>query len=580
MSVVSLTLTENDLDSLITSGLFDADVKDKKEVPLFPFPLTEACFGSLIQAGRVDAKLKDLSALKSHVDSCRTGDHVRVRVVDCSGRLVHKTDMILSSDDDVSSDDGLFAIMMSRPGPDSVELLRLVLLGHFEVVEASYHDKVSEAINAVVQRNNEDLFLKTVTDGSKLGFFSRTPIFIPDRDPGYRSRDNSWVYGTRFGLDGVTFHRTRLFGDEQVSDESLVGDLFIYDAESFLIDGDRWGGPETPVMLLLRSASWDPSFHGRQCSPTWTDWKREDWEQHRNDLDELAEKFENSRTSMHILEICASCNFRFIHSRTTAFSKFSEYVTNAARGDHSLELVLEPELFEEEETFFSGFLGNTDTDPHQKKTPCWVARFSSLEVKKRFVELIQSLALALELDIHCVEMGEMSRRHIMGAAVSQTHAECVCALSTAPASRRMIGAEEEDARRLPKPKVQKEDGSWIERAAPLGLRVGNIFMRIMHKSEILRRLEEPHRTNFDNNDWWYLNRKPVRGNVKFTLMAAESVDESQNKIDLRNWSSLLDLVGTPEALPDEDDGDERLIQLRITTRTARGRSGRSAGDDG
>ena len=53
-----------------------------------------------------------------------------------------------------------------------------------------------------------------------------------------------------------------------------------------------------------------------------------------------------------------------------------------------------------------------------------------------------------------------------------------------------------------------------------------------------------------------------------TLMAAESVDESQNKVLSDNHTRLADLVGAPEVLPDEDGEDERLIQLRITTRKA------------
>ena len=419
--VAVLSLTEEDLDLLVRSEVLD--VKFKKEVVSeaktknqpFLLYLLEEGLEELLTSGRLDAKLKDLSALKSHLDYCRA-NFLRVRVVDCSGRLGYKTCMAYSE----------------SAGVPSVGRLRSALTAHFEQVEASYREEVQEAINTL---------------GSGLGTFSRSPLYFPGDPPfGPVSGD-----ATRFVLDGISF------SSMSFSRGPLVGEFFM--SNHFIPN----------PQFLLRSANWDPSLRsggrprGADCCT------------------ESEDFFQVYRFHPQKFRSAEAGDYQ-------SFSAFSKYVMGAVRDD-SLELVLEPELFR---------------DP-ARGDPC-VATFSSLDVKKRFVELVEILQLARKIDI-------------------------------------------------------EEPGSQH-----LGLNIGSIVTRIMHKPEILRRLEEPHRTSFDNNDWWYLTRNCA--DLTFSLMAAESVDESQNKVLSDNHTSLADLVGAPEVLPDEDGEDERLIQLRITTRKA------------
>ena len=100
--------------------------------------LTEEDLLLLIKSEVLDAKLKDLPSLQSHLDSCRA-DRVRARIVDCSGCLVYKTDMVYSA----------------LSGVPSVGRLRSELTAHFEQVEASYHEEVQAAINTVRQRSTQ-----------------------------------------------------------------------------------------------------------------------------------------------------------------------------------------------------------------------------------------------------------------------------------------------------------------------------------------------------------------------------------------------------------------------------------------
>ena len=107
-------------------------------------------------------------------------------------------------------------------------------------------------------------------------------------------------------------------------------------------------------------------------------------------------------------------------------------------------------------------------------------------------------------------------------------------------------------------------------ASNFGFRVRSIVARILDKATILDRLPEPHRTAFDNNNWWHLTRNCE--DLEFVLMAAESPQQDENKIlskDAECSEKLVDLVGAPEAQPDVDEGKgERRIQLRITTQGA------------
>ena len=376
----------------------------------------------LIKSGVLDAELNDLSALESHLDRCRDS-RVRIRVVDCSGHLVYKTDMLYSA----------------LSGVPSVGRLRSELTAHFEQVEASYREEVQGAIKRVY----EDHRLKT--DGNRVG-----TVFRGVMDFGLCYSGDA----TRFVLDGVAFHSRSL------SCGPVAGDFFMTNKRDldFLAPNSQRPSLLPPALFFqLRNADRDLSLG-------------DDGSDEDDDLFLFRYPFRSSPED---------------HPRS--FSAFSQYVMGAARDD-SLELVLPPELFRS----YPG-------------AP-YAATFSSLEVKKRFVEFVEILELARKIAI-------------------------------------------------------EEPGSQH-----LGLNIGNIVTRIMHKSEILRRLEEPHRTNFDNNDWWYLTRNYA--DLAFSLMAAESVDESQNKVLSDDHTSLVDLIGAPEVLPDEDGEDERLIQLRITTRKA------------
>ena len=382
----------------------------------------------LIKSEVLDAKLKDLGLLKSHLDSCRA-DLVRARIVDCSGRLVHKTDMLYSA----------------SSGVPSVGRLRSELTAHFEQIEASYCHEVQETINTLAGQRVDEEHLR-------LGTFSRSPIYFPSGNGGYLSSD-----ATRFGLDGVAFHSRSISCRGPV-----VGEFFIKNnGNSCSVQNDAFA----PVHFLLRNANGDPSFFYPGCG------RRPPGGAYlTKDLSHVRHRFPST------------------DGDPLNFSAFSQYVMGAVR-DCSLELVLGSEFFH-----------------YSLKGAPWVATFSSMEVKRRFVEFVEILELARKID------------------------------SENPGSQHP------------------------------GLNIANIVTRIMRKSEILRSLEEPHRTSFDKNDWWYLTRNCA--DSAFSLMAAESVDESQNKVLSDNHTSLVDLIGAPEVLPDEDGEDERLIQLRITTRKA------------
>ena len=401
----------------------------KMSAAITSLTLTEEDLLLLIKSEVLDAKLKDLPSLQSHLDSCRA-DRVRARIVDCSGCLVYKTDMVYSA----------------LSGVPSVGRLRSELTAHFEQVEASYREEVQAAIKLV----DEDHLLKT--DGNRLGTVFRGPIVYPG--PG----GVRWLSDdiTQFVLDGVAFH-SRSLSCGPVAGGFYVGRFLPY-------------GRHPAVCFQLRKANWDPSL-GDDGRPRDVDGGRCGYFfQHH---------FRPARLRGHKI---------LPKDHPQSFSAFSQYVMGAV-GDDSLELVLAPELF----------------DDSARGAP-YMATFSSLEVKKRFVEFVEILELARKMYI-----------------------------------------EE------PEPHIPEN--------------IGSIVTRIMHKPEILRRLEEPHRTNFDNIDWWYLTRNLSR-NYAFSLMAAESADESQNKVLSDDHTSLVDLIGAPEVLPDEDGEDERLIQLRITTRKA------------
>ena len=406
----------------------------------------------LIRSKVLDERLNDLSALKSHLDKCRA-DHVRVRVVDCSGCLVYKTDMMYSGPSGVSS----------------VGRLRSELTAHFKQVEAPYHDKVQQAIKRIVYQHEDRLPRRP-----ELGMFL-------GRDGCAFKSEARWEYDVaRFPLDGVTF---RMAEHEQEPKFPFgTGEFFM--SENWRSDSPnprlrRLNGSDpvkgTPsVRLLLRSSfRSDRGFSGVLKSAL--------------DL-----------SNMNVLQLK-----RIV-----------------ARRDDSLELELGSEFFEECWDYHDNY-----GRPTFSSLEVVVATFSSLEVKKRFVELVDLLLLAREK--------ENLPDYVSAACEKENHFY-----------------------------FHPEYNKRVVRA--FGFRIGSIVMRFMHKTEILRRLDEPHRTNFDNNDWWYLTRNLNKPVLKPSLMAAESADESQNKI-LSDADSLADLIGAPEALPDEQGDDERLIQLRITT---------------
>ena len=433
----------------------------KMSAAIISLTLTEADLLLLIKSEVLHASLKDLGSLKSHLDSCRA-NRVRARIVDCSGRLVHKTDMVysvLAPSRTTTPISGLSTgrhrqrarVPFVQAGVPSVGRLRSELTAHFEQVEASYCEEVQEAINTVGQRVEVDEDYLLNTDGSGLGTFSRSRIdFDPTTRAGRLALSDPTNPKTRFLLDGIAFRSRSL------SCGPVVGEFFFSNNRG----GNYKTEPEA-VHFLLRSANWDPSLR--------------DGGRPRGD------------GSLYFCEhYCFRSGVDEDDGGSQGFSAFCQYVMGAVRDD-SLELILGPEVFH----------------VFDARGAPWVATFSSLEVKKRFVEFVEILELARKIDIE-----DPGSRHF-------------------------------------------------------GMDIATIVTRIMHKPEILRRLEEPHRSNFDNNDWWYLTRNCA--DLAFSLMAAESVDESQNRILSDNHTSLVDLIGAPEVFPDEDGDDEQLIQLRITT---------------
>lgn len=353
-----LSLTAEDVDLLVKSEALDLDAKVEISVralvsggPLIS--VTAENFPGLISgasAERLRVAKFPLSTLKSHLDHCRANYLVRVRVVDCGGHLVYKTEL----------HSGSLGV------PWLVRHLRNELAAHFEQVEASYGNKVCRAIRATMEDINATNGFGTgrSADGgtgkeqfsangfgatmvginadgtsNRTGTFIRRPIFSPK--PHLFPGGHVSLNATRFPLDGVTFHSRPGFGSG-----AFVGEFFFDDGGGVVhkIGGDLWnGGGAVPMALLLRDEGWDPSIRFG-ASPS------------------LSRRF--SRISIEEV---------MVPIRTVYISVLAAYVRN--HGD-SLELVLDRSLFEEDTTPARGFP--------------WTARFSSLEVKKRFVELVES----------------------------------------------------------------------------------------------------------------------------------------------------------------------------------------------
>lgn len=97
----------------------------------------------------------------------------------------------------------------------------------------------------------------------------------------------------------------------------------------------------------------------------------------------------------------------------------------------------------------------------------------------------------------------------------------------------------------------------IERLLP---RVDVALATIVHRSSVLQRLSSPVRTAFEKNDpWWMCTRA---GGGGFELAAAESEDPEKNR-KLEDTDSLVYLIGTAEARPDDENATPNTIQLRI-----------------
>ena len=90
------------------------------------------------------------------------------------------------------------------------------------------------------------------------------------------------------------------------------------------------------------------------------------------------------------------------------------------------------------------------------------------------------------------------------------------------------------------------------------LRLGETLAKIAHRSTLLQRLSGPVRVAFEKNDHW-LTCALTGG---FELAAAESEDPEKSR-KLEDADSLVDLIGTAEARPDDENASPNTIQLRI-----------------
>lgn len=82
------------------------------------------------------------------------------------------------------------------------------------------------------------------------------------------------------------------------------------------------------------------------------------------------------------------------------------------------------------------------------------------------------------------------------------------------------------------------------------------FARIAHRDTLLERLKPPTRATFERNDHWYMCLATSGG---FRLAAAEGGEG--RKLD--DEDSLLDLIGSEVAGPDDESAAGNVIQLRI-----------------
>ena len=89
-------------------------------------------------------------------------------------------------------------------------------------------------------------------------------------------------------------------------------------------------------------------------------------------------------------------------------------------------------------------------------------------------------------------------------------------------------------------------------------RLDETLAKTAHRSTLLQRLSDPVRAAFEKNDhWWTCARTGG-----FGLAAAESEDPEKSR-KLEDSDSLVDLIGTAEARPDDENAAPNTIQLRI-----------------
>ena len=93
---------------------------------------------------------------------------------------------------------------------------------------------------------------------------------------------------------------------------------------------------------------------------------------------------------------------------------------------------------------------------------------------------------------------------------------------------------------------------------PGEFRLDEMLAKTAHRSILLQRLSDPVRAAFEKNDHWWMCARTGG----FELAAAESEDSEKSR-KLEDSDSLMDLIGTAEARPDDENAAPNTIQLRI-----------------
>ena len=206
--------------------------------------------------------------------------------------------------------------------------------------------------------------------------------------------------------------------------------------------------------------------------------------------------------------LCVNCEHQIIYcfrddasNSEVAFFQFLEVVAKKVRETSGLECILGPEIFPQRPLFVHGTV--------DVSIPTWKLSFATESAKSTFLDLCDALPR-------------------------------VCRLA--------------DSARISKEKCFQAGGSFRMGA----FRLDETLAKIAHRSTLLQRLSNPVRAAFEKNDHWWMCARTGR----FGLAAAESEDPEKSR-KLEGADSLVDLIGTAEARPDDENAAPNTIQLRI-----------------